>query len=240
MKQFKFLAPAVIVAAMFLFSCNSGEEKKVVDAPDTTAVKPAEPTTPAPAGPVTMLTVMHKVANFSKWLPAYEAHDSARMANGLRKYIIGRGVKDSNMVFIAMFVDDTAKARAFGASADLKAAMKKGGVIGMPAVNMTSTTLLDTSTMNVPRVRISFKVKDWDVWKKTFDENKQIRMDAGLIDRAVGHDINDNHMAAIVMAVTDMKKAEEFEKSPGLKERMEKGGVVGPPSIFYYNIVKKY
>ncbi|HMK05817.1 MAG TPA: hypothetical protein VK489_16565 [Ferruginibacter sp.] len=237
MKQFRFSA-AVIVALVVMFSCNSGDEKKVEDAPDTTAVNTPQHT--APAGPVNILTVMHKVANFDKWLPAYEGHDSARRANGLRNYIVGRGLKDSNMVFIAMFVDDTARAKAFGASPDLKNAMKKAGVVGMPTSEMLSTTMLDTTTTSAPRVRINFKVKDWDIWKKSFDDNKQMRMDAGLIDRAVGHRINDNHMVSLVCVATDMKKAEDFGKSPGLKERMEKGGVEGPPTIFYYNVVKRY
>jgi hypothetical protein len=237
MKQLRSSA-AIIVAMFVLFSCNSGEEKKIADAPDTTSVKPPEPT--APAGPVTVLTIMHKVANFDKWLPAYEAHESARMANGLRNYVVGRGLKDSNMVFIALYVDDTAKAKAFGASADLKAAMKNAGVIGVPTVNMMSTTMLDTSMSTAPRVRANFKVKDWAIWRKSFDDNKQFRVDAGLVDRAVGHNIDDNHQVSVVYVVNDMAKAEEFAKSPGLKERMEKGGVEGAPTIFYYNIVKKY
>jgi hypothetical protein len=65
-------------------------------------------------------------------------------------------------------------------------------------------------------------------------------MDAGLIDRVVGHSIGDNHMVTVVCAITDMAKAKAFMKSKDLKDRMAKSGVEGPPSIFFYNIVEKY
>jgi len=52
----------------------------------TSAVTPAPPETPAPSA-VTML-IKQKVANFSKWLPGYEAHDSARVASGLHNFVV--------------------------------------------------------------------------------------------------------------------------------------------------------
>ena len=84
------------------------------------------------------------------------------------------------------------------------------------------------------------KVKDWDAWKKEFDENKQVRLDAGLIDRLIGHDINDNHQVLIIFAVTDMAKAKAFLQSADLKDKMEKAGVEGKPVSFFYNIEKMY
>ena len=87
---------------------------------------------------------------------------------------------------------------------------------------------------------MTHKVKDWDAWKKEFDDHKQVRMDAGLIDRALGHDINDNHQVEIVFAVTDMAKAKAFLQSKDLKDKMEKAGVEGKPDAFFYNIVKMY
>lgn len=50
----------------------------------------------------------------------------------------------------------------------------------------------------------------------------------------------DNHLASIVFAVTDMKKAKEFLNSKDLKDKMAKAGVEGPPTFFFYNIVQKY
>ena len=84
------------------------------------------------------------------------------------------------------------------------------------------------------------KVKDWDAWKKAFDENKQVRIDGGVIERLIGHDINDNHQVSIIFAVTDLAKAKALLQSPELKDKMEKAGVEGKPVPFFYNIVKMY
>lgn len=243
MKHFKFLTAICFAVGMSfsLVSCNSGDEKKAEEKPaDTTAVKPAEPA--APAKPANLMTVISKVANYSKWLPEYESHDSLRTANGLHNFVIARGIeKDSNMVMVAMHMDDTAKAKAFAASPDLKARMKKAGVVGPPTISFLDMQMMDeTPNTTSTRLMVTHKVKDWDAWKKSFDSHKQARMDAGLIDRALGYEAGDNHKVTIVFIVTDMKKAEDFSKSEELKKKMEEAGVEGPPHFWYYTISKKY
>ncbi len=241
MNQFRFLAPIAIGVSMtaLLFSCNNGGEKKAADNPvDTTAVKAAEPM--APVKPANIMIVIHKVANFAKWLPGYEAHDSMRLAYGLHNSLIARGTKDSNMVMVVCRMDDAAKAKEFAALPSLKDAMKKGGVIGAPVISYVDMQMLDTAANGSSRVLISHKVKDWDAWKKVFDADKTNRMAAGLTDRALGYSVGDNHSVTIALVISDMKKAEDFSKSPELKKKMEEGGVEGPPTFFYYTIVKKY
>ena len=87
---------------------------------------------------------------------------------------------------------------------------------------------------------VTHKVKDWDIWKKEFDDHKKTRDEAGLIDRGLGYSVDDKHAVTIVFAITDMKKATDFMHSADLKEKMAKGGVEGEPTFFFYNIVKKY
>ena len=241
MKHFKFLAPIAIGVSMtaILFSCNSGDEKKVDEtAADTSTTKAPDA---MPAKPANLMIVMHKVANFAKWLPVFEASDSLINAYSLHRFVVARGVKDTNMVMVATRMDDTARAKAFAASPDLKAAMHKSGVIGMPTISYLDVQMQDTTanTSNI-RLLVTSKVKDWDAWKKSFDSHKQTRLDSGLIDRALGYSVDDNHMVTIVFIVTDMKRAEAFSKSADLKKRMEEAGVVGPPTFFYYTVAKKY
>src|SRR5664279_2716139 len=111
MKQFKFFTtiPVALCMSLFLFSCGSGGDKKADDsstdttaktATDTTTEKPAEPTL-APK-PSNVLVIQHKVANFAKWKTGYESHDSVRRSYGLTNYVLGRGLKDSNMVLVAL------------------------------------------------------------------------------------------------------------------------------------------
>jgi len=242
MKQVKLLAAAIALTSLSLLSCNSGGEKTTTETKDTTMQKAPEPTPPpAPAKLPNMLTIRQKVANFAKWIVAYEAHDSARLANGLHNYLIGRDLDDSNRVTVTTLMDDTAKAKQFGASADLKAVMKKAGVIGAPTFQMTNMIWLDTSAQVGPmRMKVSHKVKDFDAWKKVFDNDKPARTAAGLTDRALSRDINDPNMVVIVCAVSDLVKAKAFGASKELKDKMKEGGVEGAPNVIFYNIVKKY
>ena len=242
MKQFKFLMPFAVGVSMtaLLFSCNPGEEKKAEEqAKDNTSAKAPEPPA-APAKPVNLMTVIAKVANFQKWLPDYESHDSIRQSFGLHNFSIARGVKDSNMVMVVLRMDDAVKAKEFAASPDLKARMKKGGVVGAPELSFLDMQMLDMTPSTSTRVLVKHKIKDWDAWKKVFDADKPNRTNAGLTDRALGYEAGDNHMVSMVFLVSDMKKADDFSKSEALKKKMEEAGVEGPPTFFYYNQVKKY
>ena len=239
MKLIKKLASAFAVGGLFFaVSCNSGDEKKGDETKtDSSTVKE----TKAPVKPSNLMIVKHKVADFTKWLPLFEGHDSVRVRYGLHNFIVARGVKDSNMVMIVCRMDDFEKAKAFGALPDLKEVMKKGGVIGAPEITYLDVQMQDTSSVaGTTRVLVSHKVKDWDAWKKSFDDHKANRVAAGLTDRAVGYAMGDNKMVTLAMVVSDMKKAEDFFASKDLKDRMTAAGVDGPPTIFYYNVVKKY
>ena len=244
MKQLKFLSSAAIVMFM-LFSCNSGGNEKTdttstdsaTTVTDTTVQKQPE----APAAPVMTMLIKHRVASFAKWMPAYEGHDSTRVAYGLHNFVVSRGIKDSNMVMVALHMDDTAKAKQFAMLPGLKAAMQKGGVMGNPAFMYTISQWRDNSTdTSANRVMIIQTVKDYDAWKKVFDGHKQARVDAGLTDRAVSQAVGDPHKVFVVLVVSDMKKAEDFAKSKDLKDKMAEGGMVGAPDIFFYHVAKQW
>lgn len=242
MKQFKFLMPFAMGLSMtaFLFSCNSGEEKKADEpAKDTATAKAPEPPA-APVKPDNIMIIISKVANYAKWLPEYESHDSVRLASGLHSRLICRGTKDSTMVMVVMKMDDAAKAKEFAASPGLKERMKKAGVVGPPRILFVDMQRLDTTVTGTSRVLVTHKVKDWDAWLKVYDSDKPNRVAAGITDRALGYSVGDNHSVMIAMAISDMKKADDFSKSPELKKKMEEGGVEGPPTFFYYTVVKKY
>ena len=197
----------------------------------------------APAAPAmeNVVLIKTKIKSFEKWLPVYESGDSLRAANGLEKYVVGRGTKDSNTIFVVMKMNDTAKAKAMLSSQSMKDRMKQSGAIGTPEIDYVTTVFDDNSPIETDdRMLVKHEVKDWDAWKKAFDDHKQVRIDNGIIDRAVAYEMGDNHKAVVAFAVTDATKAEEFSKSKDLKEKMDSGGVVGPPSFFYYTIVRRY
>jgi len=83
-------------------------------------------------------------------------------------------------------------------------------------------------------------VKDWDAWQKSFEEGKQERIDNGIVERAFGHDADDNKKVSLVTAVTDTAKAFAYYKSDALKKRRAASGVIGEPKRFLYRVVQRY
>jgi hypothetical protein len=230
--------------AFLLTSCGSGGNEKTTTTDSTAAADSAAKAKAASTivtTPQNMVVVTHKVADYAKWLTAYEGHDSARLAAGMHSYVIGRGFADSNMVIVALKVDDTAKARAFMKDPGLKAAMQKGGVLGAPTISIITSTWQDTAKIETTlRSRTSFAVKDWDAFLKAFEEGKQERIDNGITVRVVSHDLDDNKKVTLVTAVSDTAKAFAYYKSDALKKRREAGGVIGEPVRFLYRLVKLY
>ncbi|MDN3655396.1 hypothetical protein QWZ08_07160 [Ferruginibacter paludis] len=249
MKQSKFTGLLFCAAiAFFLISCGGGATKKTA-AMDSSATVSAPPsaTTAAPVTntivttPQNMMIVTHKVANFTKWLASYDAHDSLRLASGIHNYVIGRSMQDSNTVMVAVKIDDVAKAKAFSKGPGLKQAMQKSGVIGAPSISIITAVWQDTVVIpSKMRSRTTFAVKDWDAWQKAFEEGKQERIDNGITVRVISHDAHDNKKVSLVTAITDSAKAFAYYKSDALKKRRAASGVIGEPVRFLFDIVKRY
>lgn len=240
----RILVYATVVT--FLTSCGGGGRDR--NTTDTTVVdstatvnEPSVTSTTIVTTPQNMMMAKHRVANFSKWLMSYEEHDSLRLANQLHSYVIGRSLHDSNMILVALKVDDIDKAKAFSKDASLKKAMQKGGVTGAPAFRFVTMTFQDTATIQSDiRSLTTFTVKDWDAWQKAFEQGRQERLDNGLAVRAYGHDADDNKNVVLVVAVTDTAKASTYWKSDMLKQRRAAGGVIGEPERFIFRVAKRY
>lgn len=248
MKRSRFTS-LLFCAAMVLFlaSCGGNESKEkstgtdITSTTDTSATAVTTPASTIITTPQNMMAVMHKVKDFAKWQASYDEHDSMRLANGIHSYVIGRGFNDSNMLFVAVKVEDMDKAKAFAKDPSLKNAMQKGGVIGAPTISFVTMVWQDTAVISPTlRSRTTFTVKDWDTWQKNFEANKQERLDNGIIDRAYGHDADDNKKVTLVTAVADTAKAFAYYKSDALKQRRAAGGVTSEPKRYLYYVVKRY
>jgi hypothetical protein len=244
MKQSRFSGLLFYSMVFLLVSCSGGgtEKKTSTDstATDTTKVV-AAPIITTITTPQNMLVATHKVSNYAKWKAEYDAHDSIRLAYGLHSYVIGRGFKDSNMVMVAVKVDDTAKAKAFAKDPSLKKAMQKGGVVGTPTFALNTMVFQDTVTISSDlRSRTTFTVKDWAAWQKAFEDGKQERLDNGITVRAYGHLYNNDKKVVLVTAVMDTAKAFAYYKSDMLKKRRAESGVIGEPERFLYKVVQRY
>jgi hypothetical protein len=85
------------------------------------------------------MLIRHKVADFKKWKPVYDAHLSARENAGLKQVYLGRNVANPNEVVILFQGADVERAKAFAGSEDLKRVMQEAGVLGPPDVTILTT-----------------------------------------------------------------------------------------------------
>ncbi|KAA2245525.1 hypothetical protein F0L74_06080 [Chitinophaga agrisoli] len=248
MNQLRFTGMFVLASAMsFLISCGGGTggQQANTDTTGTDTTTTAATTAPVANTEITtpqnMVVITHKVADYEKWKTAYDAHDSVRLSNQLHNYVIGRGVKDPNMVLVALKADDMEKAKTFAKDPGLKKAMQNGGVTGNPMIGFYTVTFQDTAVIASDiRVSTRFTVKDWDTWQKAFDVNRKEGLDNGLSVRAYGHDADDNHKVMVVSAITDTAKANAFWQSDMIKKRMEAAGVNSKPERLVFRIAQRY
>lgn len=85
---------------------------------------------------------------------------------------------------------------------------------------------------------VTHVVKDFDTWKKSFDEHKSMRTANGITLRAMGRDINNPNKITVFLNIEDLQKAKDFSASPDLKEAMQKGGVTGKPETFFADVLR--
>ncbi len=82
----------------------------------------------------THVLVRHKVADSAKWKSFYDSHLPARQQAGLTELHLLRSVNNPNEVVLLFGASDPQKAKAFAESADLREAMRQGGVTEKPEI----------------------------------------------------------------------------------------------------------
>lgn len=239
----KRLPGLIAICMIVLFaSCGSGPAKEDTKAADTAAVAVADtPAVVKPAFvPFKVIMIQHKVKNFEKWQEAYLANDSLRKAYQISPWMVGRIIKDSNMVFVVDKMEDLTKAESFSKLPGLKKAMKMGGVTGEPGFSYAEIIRNnDSAVESSDRVSVAHHVKDFSIWLKAFDaEGASSRAASGLVDRSIGRSLTDSNMIYITFAVTDMAKAKARVASPELKKVMTDAGVDSPPTVRWFRLAK--
>lgn len=232
----KFLKPVLLFVFMVTFLSCKNEKKEKVEEPE----KMEEAVEPESVAfmPFDVIVIKHKVADYDKWLKAYNAHDSIRTAYGISNFVIGRGMDDENTVVVINKMNDIKKAKEFSTLPSLKEAMIKAGVLGKPIFSFYNVIRSDDSKINLKdRLMVTHKVKDFDAWLKVYDgEGTAKRMEEGLIDRGMARSVDDPSMVTLVFAISDMKKVKASINSEAKKKLMMEAGVIGAPEMFYYKL----
>ncbi len=101
-----------------------------------------------------------------------------------------------------------------------------------------SPTRLPENSLAVASAVFSHKVKDFDAWKKAFDESQPARQAAGIVAHHVSRGVDDPSLVAVYVVGTDAEKLAAFFKSPELKATMKGAGVKGKPAIHLLTAVE--
>jgi heme-degrading monooxygenase HmoA len=80
------------------------------------------------------ILIRHKVADYQRWKPAFDAHGATRKAGGSKGARLLRSAEDPNEIVILLEWESLEKAREFAQSDDLRKTMQRAGVVGKPDV----------------------------------------------------------------------------------------------------------
>ncbi len=78
--------------------------------------------------------VKHKVADYARWKPIFDADGANRQAAGSKGGQLFRSADDPNEV-VMLFEWDLEKARQFSQREELRAKMQEAGVLGPPEIS---------------------------------------------------------------------------------------------------------
>ena len=227
-----------VFMAAALFSCSNNDTVKNEDLQkdSTTTDTTSTASTAAAFTPFDVMEVIHTVKDYAAWRPVYNNDSVARQTNGLHTIAVGRDVDNPNKVLVAIKADDVQKAKAFGASPELKAAMDKGGVTSKPDVTWWHVVRYNGNSHEKQWVVVSHKVKDYDAWLKVYDsEGTAARLNDGMVDVVIARGIEDPNMVHLVFDIKDMAKAKAAMMSDAKKKLMESAGVIGAPTMEFFN-----
>jgi len=82
-----------------------------------------------------MMIIRHKVRDYGQWRPIFDGHVEMQRAAGLINPRVYHSADSNKSEIVVVFdTEDTKKAKDFAASADLKEAMIKAGVLDTPTI----------------------------------------------------------------------------------------------------------
>lgn len=82
---------------------------------------------------------------------------------------------------------------------------------------------------------ISHEVKNYEDWKRGFDEGATMRDQAGIKLKGIYRGADNANMLTVITSTTNIEAAKAMLANPELKAGMEKAGVISAPDIKIVN-----
>jgi hypothetical protein len=83
---------------------------------------------------MTKVIVQHEVADYDRWLPVFQEHETVRRQHGATGHSVTRDTANPNNIVIVNEFGSLEGARGFATDPSLPAVMAKAGVTGHPQV----------------------------------------------------------------------------------------------------------
>jgi hypothetical protein len=80
-------------------------------------------------------------------------------------------------------------------------------------------------------MQVTHEVKDYGLWRKGFEADKETREKAGIHLIAIYTAADNFNMVTVVCEVPNVNVAQSFINAPELKAAMEKAGVISKPEV---------
>ena len=102
-------------------------------------------------------------------------------------------------------------------------------------------TLAEGNEMNsmgskeMAKLMVQHKVRDYAAWRPGFDAHETSRVGAGITNGRVYRKAEDPNDLVLLFDVADGAKAKSWTESEDLKTVMQKVGVLGAPSIHFFD-----
>ena len=84
---------------------------------------------------MTHVLVRHKVADFTRWKEAFDSHLSVRKRAGETGFRLFQSADDPHELFVLLDWESSDEARKFMTSTELREAMQRAGVQGVPEIH---------------------------------------------------------------------------------------------------------
>jgi hypothetical protein len=176
--------------------------------------------------------IFHEVKDFDKWKSVFDQDEPRREKAGFKFLSILRNTEDNNSIAVFFMTPNHQAAKDFIAD-DLRQKMDEAGVLSVPSFIMYDIVYLtnqDYSTVPY-RVAVSYKVKNFKHWLEKYNEDRDNRKKAGLIDIAVARSPESHRMVYMMVASKTIEDGRTFITNESASEKLSDYGVVGDPTF---------
>jgi hypothetical protein len=187
--------------------------------------------------PVAVL-VSHRVEDYEAWKKAFDEHEAARVDASFLGHHINRGIDDPKMVYLYGPASDAKKVKAFMDSSNLRQAMQRAGVQGAPTITLVEPKHADMiGDQKIPAIIVRHEVRDYDQWRKAYDDFEEFRRKSGIVGHAVNQERGKPNQVIVYHQAKKLDALRSFLDSPELQETMKSAGVIGQPDIDFVEAV---